>query len=451
MAEAYRFLQEPVAGLEDHLQQVTSRWCKGLERAGFDSAIIVAGTEDLYFLDDHGPHFKPNPYFVQWVDPAYIQPGAALHVTASGTVTLFMPQPDDYWHAIADVPDYLPSAIEIKTFATDEGLQHGLQQAVAGTANTAYIGRDQQLQSLGEQNPPGLLSYLDFHRAVKTEYELSLLREASKRGAYGHRAAAERFLAGGTEFEVHMAYLAASSQSDNDLPYGNIVALNEHAAILHYRPQERMHRKEPLSLLIDAGAQIAGYASDITRTHVSEGTEHEAFAALIKAMDAHQLKLIEAIQAGQTFAELHDLMHRSLAEVLADAKLVNCTAEAAYAAGLTRTFCPHGLGHLLGIQVHDAGGHLGDEDGTPAPPAEKYPSLRFTRKIEQNQVFTIEPGLYFIDSLLQEQRAAGADINWPQVEALKPYGGIRIEDNVRVLASGAENLTRDAWPGAAEV
>ena len=91
------------------------------------------------------------------------------------------------------------------------------------------------------------------------------------------------------------------------------------------------------------------------------------------------------------------------------------------------------------------GGHLANEDGDAAPPPDNYPTLRFTRQIETDQVFTIEPGIYFIDSMIKSLRDDNAPINWQTLEALYPYGGVRIEDNVRVLEQGHENLTRDAW------
>ena len=92
------------------------------------------------------------------------------------------------------------------------------------------------------------------------------MRIASQRGARGHLAAADAFHQGRTEFQIHMAYLQASEQQDDDLPYGNIVALNQHAAVLHYQLLDRSHREQSSSLLIDAGASHRGFASDITRT-----------------------------------------------------------------------------------------------------------------------------------------------------------------------------------------
>jgi Xaa-Pro dipeptidase len=136
-----------------------------------------------------------------------------------------------------------------------------------------------------------------------------------------------------------------------------------------------------------------------------------------------------------------------VAQVLADHRLVRCTAESAFDAGITRTFLPHGVGHLIGLQTHDVGGQQASPEGGLRPPPEAYPTLRLTRDVEAEQVFTIEPGLYFIPMLLEEARhgPAGQDIDWPRVEALAPCGGIRIEDNVVATADGVRNLTREAF------
>ena len=116
------------------------------------------------------------------------------------------------------------------------------------------------------------------------------------------------------------------------------------------------------------------------------------------------------------------------------------------ATGVTSAFFPHGLGHLIGLQVHDVGGHMGDEKGTILDPPSGHPFLRLTRDLEADMVLTVEPGLYAIDLLLDRLYGTPAEnhVVWKEVEWLRPFGGIRIEDNVRVTAEGCENLTRDA-------
>jgi Xaa-Pro dipeptidase len=124
---------------------------------------------------------------------------------------------------------------------------------------------------------------------------------------------------------------------------------------------------------------------------------------------------------------------------------VKLSPEAIVESQISRTFFPHGLGHHLGLQVHDVGGFMADERGTHVAPPDSHPYLRCTRTVEANMVFTIEPGLYFIDSLLADLAATEFDkyINWQKVDAFRHYGGIRIEDDVIVHQDRNENMTRD--------
>ena len=123
------------------------------------------------------------------------------------------------------------------------------------------------------------------------------------------------------------------------------------------------------------------------------------------------------------------------------------TVDEAVAKGYTQTFFPHGLGHHLGLQVHDVGGHLKDASGNEAPPPSQYPYLRNTRTIEERHVFTVEPGLYFIEMLLRPFREENhGAFAWKLIDELSPLGGIRIEDNIVVTQDGHRNLTRTYLP-----
>src|SRR5690606_20693708 len=102
-------------------------------------------------------------------------------------------------------------------------------------------------------NPQPVLDYLDYHRAYKTPYEVEMLREATRRGVRAHRAAERAFRAGASEFGIHLAYCQAAGQDASDLPYANIVALNEHGAVLHYTDFDRLPPKPVRSFLLDAG------------------------------------------------------------------------------------------------------------------------------------------------------------------------------------------------------
>jgi Xaa-Pro dipeptidase len=167
-------------------------------------------------------------------------------------------------------------------------------------------------------------------------------------------------------------------------------------------------------------------------------------------MHGLQQELCEAVAPGIDWRELHLRAHRLIAQLLRDAGVLQLSAEAAVAAGVSSAFMPHGLGHLLGLQVHDVGGLIAVAGTEPIPRPDGHPALRLTRRLEAGMVVTVEPGLYFIDSLLDKLRAGphAAAVNWTLVDTLRSCGGIRIEDNVVVTASGHENLTRAAFADA---
>jgi Xaa-Pro dipeptidase len=205
---------------------------------------------------------------------------------------------------------------------------------------------------------------------------------------------------------------------------------------------ERIKPKQPRSFLIDAGASFNGYAADITRTYAYAKNE---FAELINAVNTLQLQLVDGLKPGISYVDLHLDCHVGIAKILAEFQLVNLPVADILAQNIVKTFFPHGLGHHLGLQVHDVGGFMVDERGTHLNAPKEHPFLRSTRKVEANQVFTIEPGLYFIDTLLDDlaNTPQGKYINWQKVEQFKPFGGIRIEDNIIVHQSHNENMTRD--------
>ena len=160
-----------------------------------------------------------------------------------------------------------------------------------------------------------------------------------------------------------------------------------------------------------------------------------------------QQNIVKQVQVGVDFRDLHVDTHKMLASVLVDAELAQGNPDVLLETGVTSAFFPHGLGHLLGVQVHDVGGFMENESGTVIDPPSGHRFLRLTRVLEENMVLTIEPGLYLIDMLLDSLRGTPAEgyVNWDTVDWLRPYGGIRIEDNVRVLVNDRENLTRDAF------
>ena len=427
-----------------HLETLKSRHDAALERAGANHAVVFSGAPKRVFLDDYDYPFKPNPHFVAWL-PLATTPYCYVIYTPGERPVLVYLDPQDYWHAAtSDIDGFWADGFDVRVVHV---LEETAKHLPDDLDRCLFIGdADDESQTFGidRVNPGSAVNMLHFNRAVKTDYELECMRAASRRAARGHVAAERAFRAGKSEFDIHLAYCRAVSHGENELPYGNIVALNEHGAILHYQHQEREKPAESLSFLIDAGARYNGYASDITRTHAKDADE---FAALVTRFDELQQGLVAEVRAGVDFADLHMECHLRIGKLLDETGLARGDVDDLIESGVTSAFYPHGLGHLLGLQVHDIGGHMGDDTGTVVDPPSGHPFLRLTRVLEADQVLTVEPGIYVIDMLLDNLRGSPGHemIDHKMVDWLRPYGGIRIEDNVRVLDGGCENLTRDAF------
>jgi Xaa-Pro dipeptidase len=424
-----------------HIATLLDRHDRAMAEEKFDHLLIFAGSQRMMFLDDMPYPFKVNPHFKSWV-PVVDNPHCFLVYTPGSKPRLVFHQPVDYWHKPAETPSgFWTDQFDISIIATPEEAK----QYFPTTGRIAYIGETDDPH--GEVNPEALLHRLHFDRAWKTDYEIECMRLANQRGARGHRAAERAFRAGSSEYEIHVEYLRAADHTEEELPYGNIIALNEHAAVLHYYHHER-HRiaeADRHSFLIDAGASVNGYASDITRTYAARDGEFKQLAGL---MDRAQQEICAAVKPGVNYPDLHMLAHKKVAELVREFGFVrSLDADAIVERRISSTFLPHGVGHFIGLQVHDVGGFLADARGTTIPVPEGHPYLRLTRVVEERQVFTIEPGLYFVPSLLKTLKESdnAKYIDWTKVEKFGRYGGIRVEDDVVVTATGHENLTRDAF------
>ncbi len=429
----------------EHLATLMARSEIALGRGDFDHLVIAAGQPSLQFLDDLHYPFHVNPHFKHWL-PLTKAPGSWLLHTPGKRPQLIFLQPHDYWHVVPGAPaGYWVEHFDIHIIRDVAEARALLPKDLARCAIIADASA--ALDGVSPNNPKAVMEYLHYHRAYKTPYELAMLRVASRFGARGHRAAQAAFRAGESEFDIHMAYLAATRHTDNELPYGNIIALNEHAAVLHYTELKTVPPAYSHSFLIDAGASFHGYASDITRT--SAAGDASEFQALIDAVDVAQRGFCAGVRANQDYAALHVHAHHVLAEILREHGFIHMSAESAVASGVSSVFFPHGLGHPIGLQVHDVAGFAADDRGATIARPAGHPYLRMTRTLEPGMVVTIEPGLYFIDMLLAELRAKpeAKDINWEKIGEFHKYGGIRIEDDVVCTNDAPENLTRDAFAG----
>jgi Xaa-Pro dipeptidase len=423
----------------NHYKYVSEIINQGLEKANLEGVLIYSGHTKNYFLDDMPYAFASNPHF-RWMVPITETPHCIIHYKSDAKPLLYLFQPQDYWHS-------LPKMVEGDWTDFFEIIPITCKEDVpdfSHLVNHGWVGQEGSCEWANLQhNPAAYMSYVHWHRAIKTDYEIENIRLANVLALKGHKAAELYFRKGYSEFETHMAYMLATKHNEYQLPYGNIIAQNENGAVLHYQHMQRnrIPKDHLKSFLIDAGCQVNGYASDVTRTYSFQDDE---FAQMIAAVDKIQIQLGQQAIVGANYAELHIQAHLLLSQILIDFDLINCEPQLAHDSGLSNVFFPHGLGHYLGLQVHDIGGHQSDEKGNILSPPELHPFLRLTRTLEENNVLTIEPGIYFIDMLLDKAKSeeVGQYINWSRVDDFKPYGGIRIEDNIVVKKKNPVNLTR---------
>ncbi len=438
------------ANYSKHIANLLADYTEALHFASTDKSAIAAvlihsGSEKHYYGDDRGVPFQAFGHLLHWIPVN--RPNQFIYFRRNEKPIYFQLIPSDYWYEQnIEGEECWADQFSIVKLSSLSELADQLKKL--SHSDIAYLGQGDDLaHSLGIDerliNPARLLAYLDFSRAIKTDYELDQLRSANQLALKGHAAAKTCFLHGGTEYEIHMAFLQACNILEEESPYTNIVALNEKAAILHYQFKRKSNKEQGRVLLIDAGCRIRAYGSDITRTSVSHAA-HPVFRSLVSAMEKLELELVDQVKPGQAYQSIHASALRKIAQVLIDHDICSGEQEELLNKDIPQLFMPHGVGHLLGIQVHDVGGHQSDHQGSTLAPPENSPALRNTRIMEKDMVFTVEPGLYFIPLLLEAERdsSKGALINWKLVDELYPCGGIRVEDNVRVQESTPENLTR---------
>lgn len=417
----------------DHIQTLQQRYERALVEHGYDSLLISSGAAPMRYGDDQSWPFQGYGPFLHWTGLTG-QEHSWLLIRRGQTPLLWLYQPVDFWHATLELPDE-PWQQSVEIRFNDKRNAPSLERA----GRVAVIGDPDGLVGVpGEHNPASLLAALDETRVHKTPYEIACLARANELAVAGHRAARDAFLAGGSEFAINLAYQQATGQREADAPYHSIIGVNEHAGTLHYQYYHTQAPAKPRSLLIDAGVRYRGYCSDITRTTPAPGELR--FAALIHGLETLQQRLCDMVAPGVDYADIHRKTHQGLAALLSAAGVVSgLDDEAVVAQGITRAFFPHGIGHFLGVQVHDVAGKR-----EPSP--DDAPFLRLTRTLEEGMVVTIEPGFYIIPSLLGPvlDGPLGRHLNREVIDELRGCGGIRIEDNVVVTADGARNLTREA-------
>ena len=393
------------------------------------------------------------------------EPQAWLVITSDGHTTLFC-QPKDLereiWDGIRLGPEAAPDALGVQAAYSVTELDQRLPQLLENRATVWYPfaihpgleGRiDGWLRSVRARSRYGALcpeaqrdlcGPLDEMRLVKDAFEQDVMRRAARISAGAHVRAMQlsaRMLRAGEEVrEYHLdaELLHEFRRHGSQYPaYGSIVAAGANACVLHYRADNAPIRAGEL-VLIDAGCELDGYASDITRTFPATGHFSPAQRALYELVLASQDAAIAATRAGARFVDPHEATVRVLAQGLLDLGLLNRnqvgTLDDVLANRDYFRFYMHRTGHWLGMDVHDCGSYVepsqrGQMSERRDPLSGELIKDRPSRLLQPGMALTIEPGLYVR----------------PAEDVPREYWniGIRIEDDAFVTADGCELITRD--------
>ncbi|MCA9286503.1 MAG: M24 family metallopeptidase [Phycisphaerales bacterium] len=379
--------------------------------------------------------FQVHPDY-RWLTERRMEGGVLAFDPRSGW-TLFEPEATEaerLWEGRTDVPSGRPLA-ELDAWI-DARSDRPLACLGAGPWGERPITGDAELERR-------LATLLLHARRPKDEREVRAIRSAADATAAGFARALDVVEPGVSErhvqIEIETAMFHAGAQTT---AYGTIVGSGPNSAVLHATPSGRTIGQRDL-VLIDAGAAIDGYCADVTRTLTAAGTPSAEQRVLLETVERAQQAAIACCRAGTEWRAVHQAAALVIAEGLVEAGLLKGRGEDRLDDGAIALFFPHGVGHMVGMGVRDAGGPLPGRDGL-APCCGVR--LRVDLPLEAGYVMTVEPGAYIVPALLRDaaRRKRHADVvNWSEADRWTSLGvgGVRIEDNILVTDGAPEVLT----------
>ena len=386
------------------------------------------------------------------------EPTAALLLTSEGE-TLFLEPPavdDALWHGSAPSLDARGAALGMARVAPIADLERSISKlprpiatlAVPDPQRTAWAARltGQPLSYPDQLGHERLIQAIISLRRKRSPAEIDEMRAAAAVTARAHERAMAATLPGGHEREIAALFDGVIAAAGMCTAYHSIVTVR--GEILHNPTYDNPLEAGQL-LLLDGGAEgPGGYASDVTRTWPVSGRFSARQRALYGAVLDAQRASIELVRPGVRYREVHDRSSLVLASFLADEGLLRVAPEDAVAEGAHAIFFPHGVGHLIGLDVHDL-----EDFGPRATHDPRYPRsdqfgtqwLRIDLDLEPGMVVTVEPGLYLVDAILQNPdfvERYGRFVDFERARGWLGVGGVRIEDDVLVTPEMPEVLTR---------
>lgn len=413
------------------------------------TAIFIAGEElEGVKYCDISKEFRQNRYF-HYLSGVNIPGCSILFNFATDKLTLFLP--DVEWDDV--IWSGMPISIEeaLEEFDVDAVFHSSKIEETISKENDGFTIFTTDLDNVHNAEISKKLTPLDNDfffamdeaRLIKDWYEIELIRKACDISDKCHLAVMQALPIELNEVQIQAEFsYHATRQGARALGYDPICCSGPACGTLHYvKNSEDLANKA--SVLIDAGAEWKNYTSDVTRCFPISGKFTKEHREIYEAVLDVQSQVMKKIRPGANWEDLHVLSHKVLIKNLRKLGIFKNTfsEEEIFERRASCGFYPHGLGHLLGLDVHDVGGYPNYED---ADPYFKY--LRLRRPLQENMVVTNEPGCYFNEFLIGEfldkypERSEVVD-----KEVVKRYmyiGGVRIEDDILVTKYGFENLNR---------
>ncbi|KAI9012547.1 peptidase M24, structural domain-containing protein [Phycomyces nitens] len=350
--------------------------------------------------------------------------------------------PDDVmWMGMPDSVDVLATKYDVDSVVYADQLDSRLMaSSVIYTLPTTTLVGDFNLASL-EQNAALKVAFGEA-RAVKKDWEVEIIRQANKISSDAHVKLMESVEVGSNESQLYALFLYESARRGALFQaYYPIMGAGMNAATLHYNKNNAPLTNPSDLVLVDAGAELDCYASDITRVFPVGGKFTSEAAAIYNLVLDMQKACLASCKAGVAWEDIHQIAVEVACQGLLDLGILQGEKQQVLDSDVVAAFFPHGIGHMLGLDVHDVAGYPSGVERIDRP---GYRYLRMRRVLAPGNVVTVEPGIYFCDFLiapvLKDEKTA-KHINQEALEKYRSTGGVRIEDNIVITEDGHINLT----------
>jgi len=380
-----------------------------------DQHLPFVAHQEYYYLTGHtdapGAILAYDPHHSEWI-------------SFVGEVT----EMDRVWEGREQLPGEL-----LEKFPSWFASRRGRTVVMLGAPLTSIAADDERTAEVRERYKHA--------RRVKEPAEIALMQRCAAITAGGYAAIQPLLKPGVSErtlqIELEAEYFRGGAQTTG---YDTIVGVGLQSAVFHGSPSPQRRAREGDFILIDSGAQLDRYVIDVTRTYVAgqpDPFQRDLHQAVLRA----QINACGKCRPGVEWKELHLATAVDLMDGLVAMGVVRGNPESLVEQDIHALFFPHGLGHMVGLGVRDAGGL---EPGRKKDPRPSLRTLRMDLILREGYIVTVEPGLYFIPALLGDYGRRvryGDTVNWDLIDRHRGIGGVRIEDNILVTAGDPVNLT----------